>query len=194
MGDTITKKYFNKDVNLMIKEIPKYLMWEEASDFDNYMNAWKQFLKTKESVEIQDRVAYKRFSEDIGKTTLTTPREYAVGISIHNSSPSQFWKFGKKHNWDAEKMMLEYCSYHCNKNGRWRTRCREINTNFPSATDTKGYVFNATTCEELKKQVKSIENIKYVAKDLEEITISSKGNDDSIEWGTRAPTKPIKRM
>ena len=175
MGDSITKKYFGKNVKTMISEIPKYLMWEEASDFNKYRENWKSFLKSEHSVEIQDRVAYKRFSEDLNKTPFSTLREYAIGISIHNSSPAQLFKFGKMHKWDAEKMMLEYCKFHCNKRKRWRTRCRELNANFPAKEGTKGYVFTATSCSELKKQAEQIENKLYKGKDMEEVTISAKG-------------------
>lgn len=186
MGDSITKKYFGKSVKLMISEIPKYKTWEEASDFNKYRENWKSFLKSEHSINIQDRVAYKRFSEDLNKTPFSTLREYAIGISIHNSSPAQLFKFGKMHKWDAEKMMLEYCKFHCNKRKRWRTRCRELNANFPVKEGTKGYVFTATSCSELEKQAKQIEKV-YKGKDLEEITISAKGKGP-------VPIRPAKIM
>jgi len=122
MGNTITQHYFGKSVDQMIEEIPTYLIWEEAEDFNNYRNQWKKFLSSNQSQFIQDETAYERFSSALENTPFTSPREIAIGISIHNSSPAQLKKLGEEHQWDGEKMLRDYCKHQCETQNKFRSR------------------------------------------------------------------------
>ena len=152
MGDTITKQYFGKSVKQMIDEIPTYLIWEEAEDFNNYRNQWKKFLSSPSSIGIQDEAAYDKFKDKLSNTPFSSEREIAIGISIANSSPRQLKELGAEHKWDAEKMLRDYCKSQCEKEKKFRSRCTVINQHFPYKGTEREDVFKATSCEDFKEK------------------------------------------
>tara|TARA_Y100000385_G_scaffold87010_1_gene89504 strand:+ start:3570 stop:4874 length:1305 start_codon:yes stop_codon:yes gene_type:complete len=152
MGDEVTQQYFDKSVKKMIEEIPNYLMWGEAADFDKYKEGWVDFLKSPESEKIQDEVAYEKFSKSLISSNFTSPRQIAIGISIINSSPRKFLELGKTNEWDAEKMIRDYCKHQCETQHNFRSRCRIINLLFPYYGDNSEYVFDATSCEDMEEK------------------------------------------
>jgi len=120
----------------MIDSIPEY-KGKEYYD-DEWRESMEEFLNSDESKEVQDKAIVEYHKEKIEKITEGkphTPREYAIIMSISNSSPVLLKNLDEKHNGDFEKMMGEYCSNKC------RTRCRVLNDYYPPTDDNLDYVF-----------------------------------------------------
>ena len=131
-----TVKYFGKTPNEMIGTIDNY----EGKEYydDEWRESMEEFLNSDESKEVQDKAIVEYHKEKIEKITEGkphTPREYAIIMSISNSSPVLLKNLDEKHNGDFEKMMGEYCSNKC------RTRCRVLNDYYPPTDDNLDYVF-----------------------------------------------------
>jgi len=137
-------KYFGKSSDNMIKTIDDYNGKELLDpDWEKGMHA---FLVSDKSVPVQDSVVAKKYLGYFSKyaKNWTTDREYAIGVSIINSLPSNFKSWGPQYNWDAEKMMFLYCKYESDKHkgeGRCRTRCKVLGKYYPYTGDENKYYF-----------------------------------------------------
>jgi len=150
-----TVKYFGKSNTEMIDTIKKY-NGKELND-ESWARGMRSFLRSRDSSIVQDRAALNKFKPYFRKyaNNWSTPREYAIGVSIINSSPRNFKNFGQQHEWDAEKMMYTYCKFESDKHvkrgkpeGRCRTRCRKLGSYYPYTGDTSKYYFKG--CSDLK--------------------------------------------
>lgn len=131
-----TEKYFGKSYNEMIDSIKVY-NGKELSD-PNWEKGMREFLNSSESESVQDEATllyHKPKIEHITNGEELTPREYAIIISISNTSNSKLKKLNRKYNGDFEKMMGEYCSNKC------RTRCRVLNDYYPTTNNNLDYVY-----------------------------------------------------
>lgn len=131
-----TEKYFDKTTEEMVDSIPQY-KGKEYYD-DEWRENMEEFLNSDESEEVQNKAVvkyHKEKIEDITKGEPHTPREYAIIMSISNSSPVLLKNLDEKHYGNYEKMMGEYCSNRC------RTRCRVLNDYYPPTDDNLDYVF-----------------------------------------------------
>jgi len=149
-----TVKYFSKSQSEMIDSIDTY-RGHEMRDLD-WKKGMSEFLYSNESKTVQDAAAIRKFKPNLDRyaSSWTTDREHAIGISIMNSSPSDFKSLGKKYNWDAEKMMFSYCKIQSDRHvargkagGRCRTRCRVLGKRYPYIGDKNKYYFKG--CEDL---------------------------------------------
>jgi len=150
-----TVKFFNKSNEEMIKSIKSY-KGKEIEDI-NWKKGIEKFLNSKENIQVQNEAALSKFKPYFSKyaSSWSTERQYAIGVSIINSSPKNFVDFGNEYGWDAEKMMYAYCKFESDKHvkrgkkeGRCRTRCRKINGYYPYNGDTNNYYFKG--CSDLK--------------------------------------------
>lgn len=131
-----TEKYFDKTTEEMVDSIPEY-KGKEYYD-DEWRENMEEFLNSDESEEVQNKAVvkyHKEKIEDITKGEPHTPREYAIIMSISNSSPVLLKNLDEKYYGDYEKMMGEYCSNRC------RTRCRVLNDYYPPTDDNLDYVY-----------------------------------------------------
>lgn len=131
-----TEKYFGKSTDEMIDSIPQY-NGKELSD-PNWEKGMREFLNSSESESVQDRATllyHKPKIEHITNGEELTPREYAIIISISNTSNSILKKLNRKYEGDFEKMMGDYCSKKC------RTRCRILNKYYPHNDDNLEYIY-----------------------------------------------------
>jgi len=154
IGDTLCRKYFKLSLKEMIASIKKH----DGHEIDDkeWEKGMKNFLSSSNSIPVQDRVVAKKFSSYFKKyaNAWKTDREYAIGVSIINSSPRTFKSLGEKYNWDAEKMMFGYCKSESDKHvrrgkpgGRCRTRCNKLGEYYPYMGDKNKYHFKG--CEDL---------------------------------------------
>jgi len=156
MGDDVTQKYFGKSVEELInftnevktKEL-NYPWWE---------NGMRNFMKSPENITVQNEAIHNKFTKMFRRYGVldkgwSTPRQYAIGMSLINSAPKCFKDAGKKYNWNAEEMMRYYCKGSggksnlnneeagCSYTRGCRGRCVTINKFYP-AHPTSGYVWD----------------------------------------------------
>lgn len=121
--DDTEKKYENED--------GKKITWEEGI---------RNFLNSSESESVQNKAVLKRFKKHLKKYVPEgdySERDYAIFISLDNTSSATLLNLGRKNNWDAEKMMNDYCSGNC------RSRCRNLNDYYPIAdVDNKEFFYD----------------------------------------------------
>ena len=143
-----TERYFNKSEDDMIDFRKKvngreldYPWWEEGME---------DFLKSKESVEVQNKAATKKFTGGTMKKAQaqgwSTDREIAVAMFYITSCRACLYNLGalpenqnEEGKWDAEKLLRAYCEGDCTMemgNGRCdvsdcRSRCTHINSAYP---------------------------------------------------------------
>ena len=133
-----TEKYFSKSNDEMIDSIKTF----NGKEMDN--PEWKSnmtsFLYSPESERIQNEAVVNKFNDSMNKILPSgnyDKRDYAIFMSIDNSSPGKFKSLGKKYNWDSEKMMNEYCAKQC------RTRCRKLDSLYPNKDSNKDFVYKS---------------------------------------------------
>jgi hypothetical protein len=157
MGDTITQKHFNKSVDELInfsKEVDggelDYSWWEDGI---------RSFIDSPENEEVQNKAIHDKFSKKFSRSKYgsvinkwTTPREFAIGMSLINSAPACFLR-GNMYGWDAEEMMRDYCKgtgkksdlngedSGCGYTRGCRGRCKNVNKFYPT-TNNSGYVWD----------------------------------------------------
>lgn len=131
-----TEKYFDKTTEEMVDSIPQY-KGKEYYD-DEWRENMEEFLNSDESEEVQNKAVVKYHKEKIEGITKGephTPREYAIIMSISNSSPVLLKNLDEKYYGDYEKMMGDYCSNRC------RTRCRVLNDYYPPTNNNLDYIY-----------------------------------------------------
>tara|TARA_R110000803_G_scaffold79326_1_gene144954 strand:+ start:440 stop:1279 length:840 start_codon:yes stop_codon:yes gene_type:complete len=131
-----TEKYFSKTNKEMIDTINVY----KGKEY--YDEQWKKnilkFLNSDDTKKVQNKAIvgyHKGKIENITKGKPHTPREYAIIMSISNSSPSLLRKLNKKYDGNYEKMIGDYCSKKC------RTRCKILNNHYPNTNQDKDFVY-----------------------------------------------------
>ena len=143
-----TERYFNKSEDEMIAFRKKvngreldYPWWEEGM---------KKFLKSDESIEVQNAAATRKFTGGTMKKALaqgwSTDREIAVAMFYITSCRACLYNLGAlpenqtpDGKWDAEQLLRAYCEGECTYemgNGRCdvskcRSRCTHINNEYP---------------------------------------------------------------
>ena len=195
-----TMKYFSRDNDEMIDSIKTYA-GKEIED-KQWKEGMEKFLNSKESIPIQNKAALSKFKPYFNKYAdgWSTERQYAIGVSIINSSPKNFVDFGNEYGWDAEKMMYAYCKFESDKHvkrgkkdGRCRTRCRKLNDYYTYNGDTNKYYFKG--CSDLKLENPFDHTIKIdneVTNDISKqtiITAQTKFKELGYNLGTFGPNK-----
>lgn len=131
-----TEKYFGKSEEEMINSIKVY-DGKELED-EEWKKNMKKFLSSNENKEVQNKAVLlyhiPKIKKIIGNKEMTI-REYAIIMSISNTSNSLLKNLNKKYKGNFENMMEEYCSKKC------RTRCRILNDYYPNTNQDKDFVY-----------------------------------------------------
>ena len=158
MGEDLTQKYFNRSV----KELQDFSKRVDGKELQHpwWEDGMIEFMNGPHSEKVQNKAIHNKFIKTFKRSKYgnvidkwKTPREFAIGMSLINSAKACFLR-GKDYNWDAEKMMRDYCKGTgeksdipnneepgCSYSRGCRSRCKNINKFYPPTT-RDGYVWN----------------------------------------------------